>query len=190
MFFINEESKETILDFWELEYCTFFVSIEYQCEMTQYSPLNVKLFKIVKLPQLNKLKSEIKDVTKVTFKLSSNDVGDSNNENDFLHKLLLTNTQVSRNRKAFANNSSANVKSSKPQFHKTWQAEGSLGRLLGLLLKLGLPLMNYVLKPLAKNDLIPLELTPAASATDAAIHEKMFESGRPPTLALRPLDNF
>ena len=158
--------------------------------MTQYSPLNVKLFKIVKLPQLNKLKSEIKDVTKVTFKLSSNDVGDSNNENDFLHKLLLTNTQVSRNRKAFANNFSAKVKSSKPQFHKIGQAEGFLGRLLGLLLKIGLPLMNDVLKPLAKNDLIPLELTPATSATDATIHEKMFESGRPPTLALRPLDNF
>ena len=118
MFFINEESKETILDFWELEYCTFFVSIEYQCEMTQYSPLNVKLFKIVKLPQLNKLKSGIKDVTKVTFKLSSNDVGDSNNENDFLHKLLLTNTQVSRNSKAFANNFSANVKSSNLNFIK------------------------------------------------------------------------
>ena len=50
--------------------------------------------------------------------------------------------------------------------------------------------MNDVLKPLAKNDLIPLELTPTASATDAAIHEKMFESGHPPTLALRPLDNF
>ena len=190
MFLINEESKETILDFWELEYCTFFVSIEYQCKITQYSPLNVKLFKIVKLPQLNKLKSGIKDGTKVTFKLSSNVVGDSNNENDFLHKLLLTNTQVSRNRKAFANNFSAKVKSPKPQFHKIGQAEGFLGRLLGLLLKIGLPLMNDVLKPLAKNDLIPLELTPATSATDAAIHEKMFESGRPPTLALRPLDNF
>ena len=86
--------------------------------MTQYSPLNVKLFKIVKLPQLNKLKSGIKDGTKVTFKLSSNDVGHSNNENDFLHKLLLTNTQVSRNSKAFANNFSANVKSSNLNFIK------------------------------------------------------------------------
>ena len=32
-------------------------------------------------------------------------------------------------------------------------------------------------KPLAKSVLIPLGLTAAASATDAAIHKKMFRSG-------------
>ena len=37
--------------------------------------------------------------------------------------------------------------------------------------------MKNVLKPLAKSVLIPLGLTAAASATDAAIHKKMFESG-------------
>ena len=42
-------------------------------------------------------------------KLSPN-VGDSNDENSFPHKLLLTNTHVSRLRKAFANGSSANIK--------------------------------------------------------------------------------
>ena len=37
--------------------------------------------------------------------------------------------------------------------------------------------MENVLKPLAKTALIPLVLTTAASATDVAIHKKMFESG-------------
>ena len=60
--------------------------------------------------QLNKLKSGIKNNAEVTLKISSNVVGDSNDENIFLHKLLVTNTQVSRFCKAFANNSSANIK--------------------------------------------------------------------------------
>ena len=46
----------------------------------------------------------------VTLKNSSNVVGDSNDENNNPHKLLLTNTQVSRLHKAFANNSSADIK--------------------------------------------------------------------------------
>ena len=37
--------------------------------------------------------------------------------------------------------------------------------------------MQNVLKPLAKNVLILLGLTAVASATDAAIHKKMFGSG-------------
>ena len=41
--------------------------------------------------------------------LSSNVVGNSNDENNFPHKLLLTNTQVSKLRTAFANNSSASI---------------------------------------------------------------------------------
>ena len=62
--------------------------------------------------------------------------------------------------------------------HKIGQSGGFLGRLLGLLLKTGLPLIKNVLKPLPKSVLIPLELTAAASATDAAIHKKMFGSGK------------
>ena len=54
-----------------------------------------------------------------------------------------------------------------------------LGRLLGTLPKTGLPLIGNVLKPLAKSVLTPLGLTGAASATDVAIHKKMFESGHP-----------
>ena len=57
------------------------------------------------------------------------------------------------------------------------QTEGFLGRPLGPLLKIGLPLIGNVLKPLAKSILTPLGSTAAASATDAAIHKKMLRSG-------------
>ena len=57
------------------------------------------------------------------------------------------------------------------------QLRGFLGRLLGPLLKTGLPLKANVLKPLAKSVLVPLELTAAASATDTAIQKKIFGSG-------------
>ena len=60
--------------------------------------------------------------------------------------------------------------------HKIGQSGGFLGRPLESLLKTGLPLIQNVLKPLAKSVLIPLGLTAAASATDAAIHRKMFGS--------------
>ena len=77
--------------------------------MTQYNTLNVTLPN----SQLNKLKSGIKSITEVALNISSNVVGDSNDGNDFAHKLLLTNVQGSRLRKTFAKNSSANVKLSK-----------------------------------------------------------------------------
>ena len=52
-----------------------------------------------------------------------------------------------------------------------------LGRLLGPLLKSGLPLIKSALKPLVKSVSVPLGLTTAASATDAAIQKKIFRSG-------------
>ena len=52
--------------------------------------------------------------------LSSNLIGNSNKESNRPHKLLLlTNTQVSKIRKAFANGSSAKLKLSKTQLSKT-----------------------------------------------------------------------
>ena len=75
--------------------------------MTQYNTVNVKLSN----SQLNKLKSGIKNNAEVTLKVSSNVIGDSNDENNFLHKFLLTNTQVSSLRKVFANSSPAEIKS-------------------------------------------------------------------------------
>ena len=88
--------------------------------------------------------TEIKNGAEVTLKLSSNVVGGSNDENTFQQKLLLTNTQVLKLRKAFANGSSANIKLTKTQLHEIRQSEGFLGRLLGPLLKTGLPLIGNV----------------------------------------------
>ena len=87
-------------------------------------------------------------------KLSSNVAGDSNDENNFQHKLLLVNTQVSKFRRSFANGSSANTKLSKTELHKTGQSRGFSGRRFGSLLKPGLPIMKNVLKPLANSSSI------------------------------------
>ena len=146
--------------------------------MAQYNSLNVKLSN----SELNKLKSAIKNETEVVLRLSSNMIG--YNENNFPHKLLLTNTQVSNLRKTFANNSSADIKSSKTQLSKMIQSEGFLGRLLGPLLKTGLRLIKNVIKPLVKSDFIPLGLTAAASAADAGIHKKILGSGNTTTLII------
>ena len=73
--------------------------------MTQYSTLAVKLSN----SQLNELKPAIRNGTKVTLNLSLNVLGDSNDETNYPLKLLLTNTQVSKLRKAFANDFWANT---------------------------------------------------------------------------------
>ena len=73
--------------------------------------MNVKLSD----SQLNKLKSAIKNGTEVTLNLSANIIGGYNNENNFPNELLLTNRQVSKLGKAFANNFSANIKLSKTE---------------------------------------------------------------------------
>ena len=67
--------------------------------MTQYNSLNVKLSN----SQLNKLKSAIKNETDVVLRLSSNMIGNSDDEANFPHKLLLTNRQVANICKAFSN---------------------------------------------------------------------------------------
>ena len=136
--------------------------------MTQYNSLNVKLSN----SQLNKLKSAIKNETDVVLRLSSNMVGKSGDNTNFPHELLLTNRQVANIRKAFANNLSTDIKFSKAQLSKMIQSGRFLGKLLGPLLKTGLPLMKSVIKPLTKSVLVPLGLTAAASAADAGIHKK------------------
>ena len=82
--------------------------------MTQYNRLNVKLSN----SQLNKLKSAIKNETELVIRLSPNMIGDSNDETNFPHELLLTDRQVSSICKVFANNSSTNIKFSKTQLSK------------------------------------------------------------------------
>ena len=77
--------------------------------MTQCNSLRVKLSN----SQLNKLKSAVKNETDVILWLSSNMIGNSNDEVNFPHKLLITNRQVKNIRKAFANHTSTDIKLSK-----------------------------------------------------------------------------
>ena len=73
--------------------------------MTQYNTLNVKMPN----SQLNELNSGVRNGTEVTLKISSKVAVDSNDKNNYLHKLLLTNIQVLRLRKVFTNNFSATI---------------------------------------------------------------------------------
>ena len=137
--------------------------------MTQHNSLNVKLSN----SQLNTLKSAIKNETDVVLRISSGMVGNSNDNTNFPHKLLLTDRQVANIRKVFANNLSTDVKFSKIQLLKMSQSGGFLGNLLS---KLVGPLMKVAM-PLAKNVLAPLGLTAAMSAIDGSIKKKMLGSG-------------
>ena len=141
--------------------------------MTQYNSLNVKLSN----SQLNKLKSAIKNGTDVVLRLSSNMAGNSDDETNFPHKLLLTNRQTLSLRKAFNNHISADIKFSKAQLTK--MQKGGFLKFLMPLLKSGLPLLKSVVKPL-----VMLDLTAAASATDAAINKKILGSGNHATLII------
>ena len=82
--------------------------------MTQCNSLNVKLSN----SHLNKLKSAIKNETEVVLRLSPNMIGDSNDETNFPHRLLLTYRQVLSIRKSLADNSSADIKFSKLNYQK------------------------------------------------------------------------
>ena len=137
--------------------------------MTQYNSLNVKLSN----SQLNKLKSSIKNETDVVLRISSNMVGDSNDNTNFHHELLLTNRQVANIRKAFAKNASIDIKLSKTQLSKMMQSGGFLGNLLG---KLAGPLMKVAVS-LAKNVLAPLGISPAMSAIDGSIKKRCLVQG-------------
>ena len=123
----------------------------------------------------SELKSAIKIEIDVVLRL--NMISNTGDNTNFPHELLLTNRQVANLRKAFAKNTSTDIKLSKTQLSKMIQSGGFLGKLLGPLLRTGLPLMKSVIKPLAKSVLIPLGLTTAASAADAGIHKKILGSG-------------
>ena len=90
--------------------------------MTQYNSLNVKLSN----SQLNKLKYAIKNETDVILRLSSNVIGNSDDETSFTHKLLLTNKQVANLRVAFANYLTTDIKLPKTQLSKMMHQEDFL----------------------------------------------------------------
>ena len=100
-------------------------------------------------------------------------VGNSNDNTNFPHELLLTNRQVANIRKVFAKNTSTDIKLSKTQLSKMMQHGGFLRNLLG---KLAGPLMKVAMT-LAKNVLAPLGLSAAMSAIDGSIKRKMLGSG-------------
>ena len=132
--------------------------------MVEYSKVNVKLPDT----QLKKAKNSCKSKTGTALRISLKMF----NGNDLPHQLLLTTRQKIKLRNAFKNNMSTDLKLSKAKISKIIMSGGCLGKLLGPLLKAGLPLIENVIKPLAKSILIPLGLTAAASAADAGIHKK------------------
>ena len=86
--------------------------------MTQYNRVNIKL----SISLFNKLKSAIKSENDVVIRLSPNMIGDSNDQTNFPHELLLTDRQISTIRNAFPNNSSVDIKFSKIQLSKMIQS--------------------------------------------------------------------
>lgn len=115
------------------------------------------------------MKSATKNSTDVTLELSSNMTGSF--EINFLHDSLITDWQVLYLCKAFARNSSVNVKLSKIQLFKIIQSGPFLGRRLRPLMIVSLLLMINVIKALAESVFILLMLTAAASVADSIIHK-------------------
>ena len=118
--------------------------------------------------QIKKLKDAVSNNTGTTLRISLKTF----NGNNLPHELLLTTRQKTKIRNAFNNNRSTDLKLSKAQINKIIQSGGFLSKLLGPILKTGLPLIKNVIKPLAKSVLIPLGLTATASVADAGIHKK------------------
>ena len=73
-------------------------------------------------------------------------VGNSDDETNFPHKVLLTNRQTLSLRKPFNNHTSAAIKFSKTQLTK--MQKGGFLKFVMLLLKSGLSLLKSVVKPL------------------------------------------
>ena len=110
--------------------------------MVEYSKVNVKLSD----SQLNKLKNAVKDKTGTTIRINFKMF----NGNGLPHELLLTTRQKAKLRNSFNNNISTDLKLSRAQIFKIIQSGGFLGRLLGPLLKIGLPLIKNIIKPCLK----------------------------------------
>ena len=132
--------------------------------MVKYNKVNAKLSNL----QLNKLKKGIKDNNVVTLRIGVKNFS----KEDLPHELLLTTRQTTKLRNAINNNMSTEIKLSKAQIKKIIRSEGFLGKLLGPLLKTGLPLLKSVVKPLGL-----LCLTAASSAIDAGVQKKILGSG-------------
>ena len=107
--------------------------------MVEYNKVNAKLSNL----QLNKFKKAVKNNEGTTLRMSARIF----NGNNLPHELLLTTKQTTKYRNAI-NNMSTDIKLSKAQIKKIIKSGGVLGKLLGPLLKTGLPLLKSVIKPL------------------------------------------
>ena len=121
--------------------------------------INAKLSNL----QLNKFKKGVKDNNAVTLRIGAKNF----NKKDLPHELLLTTRPTTKLRNAINNNMSTDIKLSKVQVKKIIQSGGFLSKLLGPLLKTGLPLLKSVVKPLGL-----LGLTAAFSPIDAGVQKK------------------
>ena len=137
--------------------------------MVKYTKVNVKLSN----SQLKKLKDAVSNNAGTNLRIS---LKMFNGDNLPPELLLTTRRQKAKIRNAFNKNTPTNITLSKAQINKIIQSGSFLGKLLGPLLKTGLPLIKNVIKPLAKSVLIPLGLIAAASAADAGIHKKILGS--------------
>ena len=132
--------------------------------MVEYNTVNAKLSN----SQLNKLKTAVKSIEGTTLRMNDRMF----NGNNLPHELLLTTRQTTKLRSAIENNMSTDIKLSKGQISKIIQSGGSLGKLLGPLLKTGLALLKSVIRPYGL-----LVLTAANSAIDAGVQKKIYGSG-------------
>ena len=132
--------------------------------MVEYSTVNAKLSN----SQLNKLKSAVKNKQGTTLRMNASIF----NGNNLPHELFLTQRQTTKLRNNIENNLQTDIKLGKAQISKIIQSGGFLGKLLGPLLKTGLPLLKSVIKPLGL-----LGLTAASSAIDAGVQKKIYGSG-------------
>ena len=133
--------------------------------MIEYNKVSVKLTDT----QLKKLKNAVKNKTGTTLRM----IFKLFDGNDLPQELLMTTRQKAKLRNAFNKNMSTNLKLSRARIFKTIQSGGLLGSLLS---KLAGPLMKVAL-PLAKNILVLLGITAAASPIDAGIQKKIHGSG-------------
>ena len=109
-------------------------------------------------------------------------IGNSDDETNFPHKLLLTNRQITTLCKAFANNTPADIKLLKTQLSK--MQSGGFLNFLRPLTRMALSFLKKSAKPLLENVLAPLGLTPAMSAIEGSIQKKIHGSGHNTTLII------
>ena len=101
--------------------------------MVEYTKINAKLSNL----QLNKFKKRVKDNNVVALRIGVKNF----NKEDLPHELLLTTRLTTKLSNAINNNMSNDIKLSKVQIKEIIQSGGFLGKLLGPLLKTGLPLL-------------------------------------------------